>query len=95
MKAKGFSRGRSKRAADGVVVEAIHEINILNGEGCCHAVEEGGIASEGGGATEGLECIARETMHQHSQEEIVRRLLRTISLRRDLAGTGDRINMTS
>ena len=95
MKAEAFSQGRSKRAADGVGVEAIHEVNILNGQGYCHAVEEGGIASEGGGATERLECTARETTHQHNQEDIVRGLLRAISLLRELARTGDRINMTS
>lgn len=47
-------------------------------------IEEGGIASEGGGAIRRLERIARETMHQHNQEESVRELLRTISYHRTL-----------
>ena len=42
--------------------EVIQELNVLNGQGCCDTVEEGGIAGEGVGATERFERIARETM---------------------------------
>ena len=46
----------------------------MNGHGYCHAVEEGGIASECVGATKRFERIAREKKLQHSQEESVREM---------------------
>ena len=92
---KCFSAGSdAKSAANGGVVEVIQELNVRNGHGCCHAIEEGNTASEGIVATKRFERISREIMHQHIQEESVRKMLRTISLSPDLAGTVDPINMT-
>ena len=54
-----------KSAADGGNVELVQELNILHGQGCCHAVKYAGIVSEGVGATKGSclwlekQCISR------------------------------------
>lgn len=67
-----------KGAADSGQVVIVHELNLLKGHQASLAVETGGIAREGVGATERLGDIARGIMHQQGRGRSVKDPLHTI-----------------